>query len=255
MPADVPRGDPRVFDAIVRTGPRVLLGGDVPLVDLLRHELGHAVELHRPAFEQTIAGWSSLTGWREDGDEIADGFVGGGFASEQPIVASRLVLALPRGAGSYVLHGSAPTGYAAFDPMEDFAEAFRLAHADPVALGTRSPVRLLAIGVPLGAPLRRFIAPAIRALLAPDADPIYAMAIVRAYGTALLPEAAAFDDARPLPIPSDLDPKLRAYVDPAQLVVEMDGHRIRPTDVQIARYLTDIATRVRDMEEFDRGLR
>jgi hypothetical protein len=255
--APIAVGAPEVFDTIVRRGPRALLGGDVPLVDLLRHELGHAIELHRPDRSSVIAGWSSATGWREvSSGEIADGYVDGAFASEQPIVASRLVLGLARGAGFYAPGGATPTAYGAFDPIEDFAEAFRLVHADPVALGTASPVRLViaAAGeVSLRDPaLRRFIGPGVTALLAPEVDPAFAMAILRAHGDALLPEAAALADPRPLPIPAELDPDVRAQVDRDALVVTIGAYRFRPSDAAIRAYIANLTAAVRDLRGFDR---
>lgn len=249
-------GDPRVFDAIVRRGPRVLLG-EYTLVDLLRHELGHAVELHQPDASRQIHGWSSATGWRDtDGPEPADGNVGGGFANEQPIVASRLVLGLPRGAGWYQLRGPAPTGYASFDPIEDFAEAFRLVHQDPVALGERSSVRLViaAAGeVSLRAPaLRRFIRPGVTALLADGVDPHYAMAILRAHGDALLPAIAPLADPRPLAIPADLDPEVRGLLREADLVARIGGLQFRPSDAAIAAYVASVNEAVLELREFNR---
>jgi hypothetical protein len=244
LPAVVPPGSPVVFDAIVRHGPAQLLGGEVPLVDLLRHELGHAVLL-RHLIENDAAGrWSSVTGWVEADGEVADGFVGGVYASELPIVASRLVLGLSRGAAArYRPSGPTPTGYGAFDPMEDHAEAFRLVHADPVALGRRSPARLLiaAAGeLDLRAPrLVGFVRAGVAALLADRADPVLAMAVLRAHRAALVPAAADLADPRPLPIPASVHPDVRAALDAAVLVVEVDGLRFRPSDAAIAAFIAE----------------
>ncbi|MCE9575275.1 MAG: hypothetical protein K8W52_19145 [Deltaproteobacteria bacterium] len=252
-------GDPRVFDAIVTRGPHALLG-DASLVDLLRHELGHAVELHQADLTDAataIHGWSSATGWRDtDGPGPTDGNVGGVYANEQPIVASRLVLGLPRGAGSYLQRGPTPTGYARFDPIEDFAEAFRLVHQDPVALGERSPVRLViaAAGeVSLRAPaLRRFVLPGVTALLADGVDPLYAMAILRAHGDALLPAIAPLADPRPLVIPADLDPEVRGLLHEADLVAVIGGLQFRPSDAAIAAYVARVNDEVMELREFNR---
>lgn len=259
LPAVVPPGAPEVFDAIVRRGPAQLLGGEVSLVDLLRHELGHAVLL-RHLIENDAAGrWSSVTGWREANGEVADGFVGGVYASERPIVASRLVLGLSRGAASrYRPLGPAPTAYGAFDPMEDHAEAFRLVHADPEALGRRSPVRLLiaAAGeLDLRAPrLVRFVRPGVAALLAAGADPVLAMAVLRAHRAALVPAASDLADPRPLPMPATIHPTVRAAVEAAAFVVEVDGLQFRPSDAAIAAFIAEAEAWRVEQEEFQRLL-
>ncbi|MBK9032655.1 MAG: hypothetical protein IPL61_15495 [Myxococcales bacterium] len=260
LPAVVPEGSPLVLDAIVRRGPAVLLGGDVALPDLLIHELGHAVLLRDALESVRVAAWASLTGWTEDDDTRADGYVGGSFSGEQAIVASRLVLGLPRGAGTSYRPGGAglATGYAAFDPVEDHAESFRLVHADPVALGAAAPAKLLVLAageVDLRAPaLRRFIRPGVAALLAPEVDPVLAMATVRAHGDALLPEAAALADPRPLALPDDLHPEVRAALDDAALVVTIGRLQFRPSDAAIAALIASWERQRADLEEFQQGL-
>jgi len=159
-------------------------------------------------------------------------------------VASRLVLGLSRGAAArYRPSGPTPTGYGAFDPMEDHAEAFRLVHADPVALGRRSPARLLiaAAGeLDLRAPrLVGFVRAGVAALLADRADPVLAMAVLRAHRAALVPAAADLADPRPLPIPASVHPDVRAALDAAVLVVEVDGLRFRPSDAAIAAFIAE----------------
>ncbi len=260
LPAHVPVGDPALFDAIVQVGPRVLLGGDVPLADLLRHELGHAVLLRAPLESARIRPWGTLSGWTASGGEPADGYVRGVFALERPIVASRLLLGLPRGDDAhYTPHRPGlPTPYAAFDPMEDHAESFRLVHADPIALGRTSPARLVALAggvVDLGAPaLRGFVRPGVAALLAPEIDPRLAMPALRALGSVLVAEAADLADPRPLPVPAGTHPDVRAALDELQLVVELDGHTFRPSDAAVQRLLDELERGRAGMEDLSRVL-
>ena len=269
LPANVPEGSPLVWDAIVAHGPAALLGGDVTLAQLLVHELGHTVLLHDGNESWHVQTWSSLSGWgeRDDPGALADGYVGGFYSNEAPIVASRLLLGLPRGEASYYVPGALPypsgglgfpTGYAAFDPIEDHAEAFRLAHGDPEALGAASPARLLVAGageVDLHRPeLRRFIHAGVAALLDPAVDPELAMAAIRAHGAALLPEAADLADPRPLPVPADADAETRKMIDDARLVVMVGELRFRPSDEAFARFVARWLQARREMEEFERGL-
>ena len=260
LPAHVPVGDPALFDAIVHAGPRALLGGDVPLADLLRHELGHAVLLRAAGESAKVRAWGALSGWTANGGEPADGYVRGVFALERPIVASRLLLGLPRGDDAhYTPHRPGlPTPYAAFDPMEDHAESFRLVHADPAALGRASPARLVALAggvVDLRAPaLRGFVRPGVAALLAPEIDPRFAMPALRALGPALVAEAADLADPRPLPVPASTHPDVRAALDQLQLVVEVDGHTFRPSDAAIARLLDELERWRAYQEELTRVL-
>ncbi len=269
LPAAVPEGSPLVFDAIVRHGPAALLGGDVPLPELLIHELGHAVLLSGVAESMRVQAWASLSGWGERDGDPADGYVGGGYSNERPIVASRLLLGLPRGDDAYYRPGArAPspagagasfaTGYAAFDPIEDHAEAFRLVHADPVALGQVSPAKLLVAGageLDLRAPaLRRFVRPGVGALLDVAVDPTLAMATLRAHGEALLPEAADLADPRPLPIPADADAETREVIAQAALIVTIGRYQFRPTDAAFAAFLDRWYAVRREYEEFQRNL-
>lgn len=267
LPADVPEGAPELFDAIVRHGPAALLGGEVPLAQLLLHELGHAVLLGEGADFTRVQAWSSLSGWGERDGELADGFVGGSYSNERPIVASRVLLGLPRGDDAYYRPGALAhpraggglvSGYAAFDPIEDHAESFRMIHADPVALGQVSPAKLLVAGageVDLRAPaLRRFVRPGVEALLDVAVDPVLAMATLRAHGAALLPEVADLADPRPLPIPEDADGETRAAIAQAALIVAIGPYQFRPTDAAFAAYLARWSAARRDYEEFQRGL-
>lgn len=149
LPADLARGDARVFEAIVAHGPRILLGRDVGHESILLHELGHAVHFRAPGDAARTTRWSTLSAWREaspDGPEVpADGYVGGQLAGERPIVASRLALGLPRGDDALFRPGRPvfATGYAAFDPREDYAETLRLLRDDPTRLGQVAPAKLL----------------------------------------------------------------------------------------------------------------
>lgn len=255
-PGPLEAGDERVLDAIVRAGPRILLGSEAALADLLRHELGHAIQLHGE-MSGPIHGWSRLTGWTESEGEVADGFIGGGFESERPIVASRLILGLPRGDANYLPAPSGtPTGYAAFDPMEDFAESVRLAVSDPRALARSSPVRLLAAGTPealADREVRVAIAPAVRALLASEDGP-YAMRVLERLGPAILPEAAPLADARPLPWPADATASERADFAAMRLVITIGGHTFRPTDAAFLAMLQRLRVIDREIEELQQGL-
>jgi hypothetical protein len=259
LPAgDLPLGDPRVLDAIVRRGPPVLLGGDVTLADLFRHELAHAIQLHDDTGPLHIGGWCSFTDWHEAGaGEPADGYVAGALGFEHPIVASRLMLGLPRGESIYRHAAAGPaTPYAHFDPFEDFAESVRLAHADPGALAGASPVRFLLTATPavLRDPaLRVVILPGTRELVAAP-DGAYAMAAIRRLGAALLPEAAAVADARPLPIPADATAAERDVIARAGLVVTIDGHTFRPTDAAFRYLFSRIRAGLEELEEFNRSL-
>ncbi|MBP6842049.1 MAG: hypothetical protein KA190_32430, partial [Kofleriaceae bacterium] len=235
--ADPSGAEPAVMDTIVRLGPPVLMAGTPALDAVLVHELAHVIQLRTNAAGQ-VAAWSSWTGWTESGSgEVADGHVGGAFASERPQVASRLLLGLTRGEAWYQ---PAPTGpptpYARFDPMEDFAESVRLAWSDPVGLGRRSPVRLVASAAPstLRAPaVRAYLVPGLRGLLS-SPEAAAAMRVVRRLGSVVLPEAAALVDPRPLPVPADASPHERALVAEAELVVTVGGLALRPTDAAFA---------------------
>lgn len=256
LPADVPEGSPLVFEAIVRHGATLLLGGEIALVDLVRHELGHAVMLEGGLNAAGISSWSTISGFTELSGEVADGFIGGVFESEKPIVASRLVLGLPRGEGRYRASGTHPTKYASFDSVEDYAEAFRLVHADPAALGKASPARLIAVAagqIDLRAPaLRAFVRPGVAALLGAPVDPMFAMEALRVHGEALLPEAADLADPRPLVIPPDTHPTVKELV--VTLSVRIGAHQFRPSDAAVAATLKKWEQDRRDLEEFQRGL-
>lgn len=184
LPDALPRGDAHVYQAIVEHGPRILLGREVSHEAILLHELGHAVLLRADGEEQRTALWSTLSDWREASpsgyDTPADGVLVGQLTGELPIVASRLALGLPRGNDALYrpLAEGFATGYAAFDPREDYAEALRLLRDDPVRLGQVAPAKLLYMLAEVGAgrpaetltallePHRAFVAPGLTALSA-----------------------------------------------------------------------------------------
>lgn len=202
LPVDLPRGDRRVFEAIVAHGPRILLGREVDHESILLHELGHAVLLRADGDAARTARWATLSGWREvgpDGAELpADGHIGGQLAGELPIVASRLALGLPRGDDALYRPGSQAfaTGYAAFDPREDYAETLRLLRDDPTRLAQVAPAKLvymlaeLAAGRPPGevarllAPHRPWVAAGLGAL---EAFPEARARVMDGLGSALGP--------------------------------------------------------------------
>lgn len=184
LPDSLARGDTRIYQAIVEHGPRILLGREVSHESILLHELGHAILLRAEGEARRTALWSALSDWREAGpggyDTPADGVLGGQLSGELPIVASRLALGLPRGDDAlYRPHAEVfATGYAAFDPREDYAEALRLLRDDPVRLGQVAPAKLLYILAEVGAGRstdelrvllavhRAFVAPGLTALSA-----------------------------------------------------------------------------------------
>jgi hypothetical protein len=265
LPTDLPPGAPAVLDAIVVHGPRLLLGREVDLEGIIRHELGHTVQLRNDVTTGAVAEWATLSGWTEPADaEPADGYVKGVFASERPIVASRLVLALPRGAPTFYVptHDTFATGYAAFDPMEDYAEALRLLRDDPTRLGEAAPAKLLtlvattmhglpdtAIAIAL-APHRRFIEPGVRALLAPHVDAFLTARVLRTLGPSILPEATPLADATPLVHSPDLPPSVAAEL--ATLVVDLGTATFRPTDAAVAVSARELEAHWHSMQELQK---
>lgn len=145
-PAAGEPGNPAILDQMVREMVRLCLGGTRPsLAHLLVHELGHAVLDTGVG----VTAWGRISGWteRETGEE-ADGFVGGGWAVEQPLVMLRLLLGGDR--GPEAVHLVSPdatfvTPYASYDPREDFAESYRFLLTDPARLAKASPEKLLAL--------------------------------------------------------------------------------------------------------------
>jgi hypothetical protein len=201
LPDGLPRGDQRLFQAIVEHGPRILLGREVSHESILLHELGHAVLLRSDGEARRTALWATLSDWREASprgyDIPADGVFVGQLTGERPIVASRLALALPRGDDAlYRPHLEVfATGYAAFDPREDYAEALRLLRDDPERLGRLAPAKLLYMlaevgtGLPVDRlrallePHRPFIGPGLEAL---GAFPEARQRVEAALGSALV---------------------------------------------------------------------
>ncbi|MCK5943135.1 MAG: hypothetical protein KAI24_14240, partial [Planctomycetes bacterium] len=135
-----------VLDRFLVDGVRRALGGDVPLEQVLFHELAHAVQNHLRRMQAHMTMWGSLSGWRErDPDREADGYSGGMFAMERPAVLIRLLLGLPRGDAIYAPHEHARfvNTYARFDLREDFAECARLMAYQPDALAAAAPAKFL----------------------------------------------------------------------------------------------------------------
>jgi len=142
-------GAVEVLDRFLVDGVRRSLGGDVPLEQMLFHELAHAVQNHLRRMEPHMTMWGSLSGWRErDGDKPADGYSSGRFAIERPVVLIRLLLGLPRGDSLYVPHERARfvDTYARYDLREDFAECARLMAYDPQRLAEAAPMKFLYLG-------------------------------------------------------------------------------------------------------------
>lgn len=255
VPADASFGDVRVLDAITRRGGPTLMGGEPTLTELIRHELAHGVQSY---FMELPNIWTALTGWTmSDTGEVADLYRSRHLSLEQPIVASRLVLGLPRGASTYTPATSGfPTRYAEFDPLEDYAESIRIAHRDPAALARVSPVRFMLVATPavLRVPgVRAAIVPGLKELLASD-EPWFAMRTIEWAGDAILPEAAELADARPLPLPADVTEKERELITAAKLVVTVGGVTFRPTDEAFQRLFAQARADLAEMEAFERGL-
>ncbi|MCC6624510.1 MAG: hypothetical protein IT385_24900 [Deltaproteobacteria bacterium] len=259
---DPPEGDPAVLDAIVRGGARTLLGGEVPLADLVRHELGHAILDALEPSPGLIGMWATLSRWTDHRGSPADGYATGVWTGERPAVAVRLVLGLPRGPSYYTPGEGLPTRYAAFDPMEDFAESLRMAHADPVALGRASPAKLLVMAagaIDLSTPaLRPFLVPGVAALLAPHVDPSLASRTLRAHADVLALEVEALRalaDPRPIALPPDAHPELGAMLDAQRFPVAVGPLVLRPSDAAIARVLAEHDRYLRQRDEIDAQLR
>jgi hypothetical protein len=254
-PGNLPEGDVRVLDAFVRVAPRVMLGGDIAIADLIRHELGHVIQLRGVGLLGHYA-WSRLTGWiHARGGTPAQPFLPT-YSPEEAIVGSRLALGLPRGEGRYrSLRPGAPTLYAQFDPWEDFAESVRLAYRTPRALAQQSAVRLFLAGAPdsLRDPVvRAAIVPTLKVVL-DDEGCGFALATVRTLGKALLPEAAVLADPRPLPFPADATERERAQVTEERCVAQVGGHVFRPTDRAFAAFFADVRADIQALDQICGG--
>jgi hypothetical protein len=254
-PGELPDGDVRVFDAFVRVAPRVMLAGDISLADLIRHEMGHMIQMRGFGLDAHYS-WSRLTGWASpvDGRPVQPYMPS--YTPELAIVGSRLALGLPRGEGEYRLTRSgSPTPYAQFDPWEDFAESVRLAYRDPRGLARTSAIRLFVAGTPaiLGIPeVRALIAPTLKHLLS-DEECALSIATIRALGPALLPEAVAVADARPLPFPADATDRERAYVAEARCTASIGGYTFRPTDRAFGVYFDTVRSEIRFSDQICGG--
>lgn len=250
-PGELPEADVRVFEAFVQVAPRVMLGGETSLADLLRHEMGHMIQLRGFGMYGHLA-WSRLTGWvfAKSGDP-AQPFLPS-YTPEQAIVGSRLALGLPRGQGEYrPTRAGAPTPYAQFDPWEDFAESVRLAYRDPRALARTSAVRLFVAGTPASLrfpEVRALIVPTLTLLLADEGCPL-SLAAVRTLGAALLPEAAPLADPRPLPVPADVTDRERKRVDEGQCTATVGAYTFRPTDQAFAAFFAEQRSDLRALDQ------
>ena len=73
-----------------------MMGGEVPLEELLLHEMGHALQLESGSMSlaSRMSFWASLSGFTESkSKEPTNGFVGGMNTSEHTMVLIRLLLA------------------------------------------------------------------------------------------------------------------------------------------------------------------
>lgn len=256
LPAgELPEGDVRVLDAFVHAAPRVMMGGEVPVADLLRHELGHMIQLRGSGMDAHHA-WSRLTGWvavRVGGP--AQPFMPT-YTPEDAIIGSRLALGLPRGEGTYrITRPGSPTLYAQFDPWEDFAESVRLAYRDPQRLAATSAVRLFLAGTPASVrvtAVRPLIAPTVKVLLADEGCEL-SLATMRSLGDALLPEAAPLADPRPLPFPADTTAREREAVDKARCTAQLGALVFRPTDAAFTAFFQDVREDLRSLDKICGG--
>lgn len=281
-PEPVPAvGAVAVLDRFLEHGVQRSLGGTVPLEQLLFHELAHAVQNDLRRMPAHMAMWGSLSGWRECADEsVADGYSGGMFAIEQPIVLIRILLDRPRGPCTYAPHGAARfvNHYARFDLREDFAECARLMAYDPDALLRLAPTKFLYLNA-LGwstrldaqtvGPLwldgdwlaherrRAHVVTGAARLLAHDPatpipNPLAVAAILRAHAsllrTADLPQAH-----RPVEAPSDLPPELRAQLATERFTFTIEGVARQPAPGGIVARWDDELVRWIDHREYTAG--
>jgi hypothetical protein len=139
-------GDPRVLERFVALAGTRALGQDLPLEQLIFHELMHAVQLDGENPGAPIRAWSGAAGWLEsDSGRVCDGSYDGAWRTERPEVLVRLVLLGERGRGAFL-----PTAdfqctnpYSAYDPREDYAESGRQMAYDPHALARAAPEKFL----------------------------------------------------------------------------------------------------------------
>lgn len=244
-----PLGAVEVLDRFLDDGVRRALGGEVPLEQLLFHELAHAVQNHLQRMIPHIEAWATLSDWRERADDRpTDGYSGGMFAMEQPAVLIRLLLDLPRGPATYAPRDDAGfvDRYARFDLREDFAECARLMAYEPERLAATAPSRFLFLDA-LGWSARldarqpgprwltdeRLATPVMQAAVAAGASallrederappPLMAAALLRAHQDLLRGEALPPAHA-PGALPTDLPPTVRARFDVRLFCFDVDG--------------------------------
>ncbi|YCM46071.1 hypothetical protein V2O64_08580 [Verrucomicrobiaceae bacterium 227] len=147
-------GDPVVLNRFLEDGVWRAMGGEVPLEQLLFHEFGHALQLdHRDQFQEThMRYWASLSGFSEsDSGGASNGYAGGRFKMEEPIVLIRMLLSDdpagmdrgPRADYAAPAETRFVSRYARYDLREDYAESFRLMCYDPERLAKIAPEKFL----------------------------------------------------------------------------------------------------------------
>ncbi len=255
-----------LFDAVVRFAVVRNLGEQLPLEELLVHELGHVLLLGPNGGGHDVEAWGMLSAWRErERDEPADGYVSGFFQSEQPAVALRLALGLGRGPDAHYepRAGGFATLYARFDPMEDFAEAYRLALTRPDALAAVAPEKLVAVtgrgmrDQPAARLDRDALEAGARRLLGhapgPASDLGFAVRVLRPHAARLLPLARRLGARGPHPVPEDLPADAREHL--SRLFVSVGDREILiPSRASFLAYAEGVADEVEELREFERAL-
>lgn len=284
-----PPGDPKVLDRFLEDGVWRALGGKVPFVQMLVHELGHALQLTPKGglFDRMLC-WATLSGFIETADQQkADGFVGGGQQLENALVLIRLILSdepanMPRGpAADYQPSSEARfvNRYSRYDLREDYAECFRLMVFDPERLAKVAPEKFLYLNAlgwnarldasgpgPLwysGETFRRLFPKESRKKVferllglnrqGPALQEVALAAVLRAHSQ----ELAADDLPPPYPVlktPDDLPLDLRRSLGPSMLTAVVDGVvHIASPETQQARQ-DEMITGWLDFHQFSLGL-
>jgi hypothetical protein len=253
-----PPGAPEVLDRFLKDGVGRALDGQVPMVQMLVHELGHALQLDpEGGMVDRMLCWATLSGFVETSDhEKADGFVGGGQSIEHAQVLIRLILAdepdkSPRGPMADYQPSSGArfvNRYGRYDLREDYAECFRLMVFDPERLARLAPEKFLYLNAlgwnarldvknpgPLwysGETFARLLPKSSRRAVferllgtngqGPALHEVALAAVLRAHA-----EELAAEDLPPpyalLVTPDDLPGQLRASLDEGMLTAEVDG--------------------------------
>lgn len=154
VPDPVPSpGEVAVLDRFLEDGVWRSLGGEAGLVELMVHELGHAIQLDRRCdMLGRMTSWATLSGFVRTADGMpANGYAAGRFAVEDSLVLARMILAGERAGvtrGASALYQPAEKSrfvncYAEFDLREDYAECFRLMVLKPELLAKAAPVKFL----------------------------------------------------------------------------------------------------------------